>query len=277
MSAMLIPYTRINSGIARIFRRAYIFFLAQFAVACLFVYTDTPRRVSTKVSISIFPVSLFPAHTGFCISSLLNLSPYLCGMPLKIGLTGGIGSGKSTIAKIFELLHVPVYYADAASKRLYHTDKELMANLKKHFGDDIYTYELLNRTKLAALVFADKSKLELLNSLVHPPTIRDAEQWLGRQTAPYVIKEAALLFESGSVAGLDYVIGVNAPTHLRIKRVMDRDQISREDVQKRMSKQISETIKMRLCDFVVTNNEQEMVIPQVLDLHEKLMELAFSR
>src|SRR5919206_4223080 len=143
-------------------------------------------------------------------------------MILKIGLTGGIGSGKTTVAKIFELLNVPVYYADTASKRLYHTDKELMANLKKHFGEDIYTNEQLNRSKLAAIVFADKAKLELLNSFVHPPTIKDAEEWLSRQTAPYVIKEAALLFESGSVAGLDYVIGVYAPTHLRIKRVMDR-------------------------------------------------------
>lgn len=195
-------------------------------------------------------------------------------MPLKIGLTGGIGSGKSTVAKMFELLDVPVYYADAASKRLYHTDKELMANLKKHFGEDIYTNEQLNRTKLAAIVFNDKDKLSLLNSLVHPPTIRDAEAWAMRQTTPYVIKEAALLFESGSVAGLDYVVGVYAATHLRLKRVMDRDSISREDVLNRMSRQIDESIKMRLCDFVVHNNEQELVIPQVLALHERFLKLA---
>lgn len=195
-------------------------------------------------------------------------------MPLKIGLTGGIGSGKSTVAKVFELLHIPVYYADAASKRLYHTDKELMANLKKHFGEDIYTNEQLNRTKLASIVFSDKGKLELLNSLVHPPTIKDAEAWLCRQTAPYVVKEAALLFESGSVTGLDYVIGVYAPTHLRIKRVMDRDNITREDVQNRMSKQIAETVKMRLCDYVINNDEQEMVIPQVLHLHQQFLQRA---
>lgn len=195
-------------------------------------------------------------------------------MSIRIGLTGGIGSGKSTVAKIFELLGVPVYYADAASKRLYHTDKELMANLRKHFGEDIYTNEQLNRSKLAAIVFSNKNKLELLNSLVHPPTIRDAEQWLSRQTAPYVVKEAALLFESGSVAGLNYVIGVYAPTHLRINRVMDRDGITREDVQNRMSKQIAETVKMRLCDFVITNDEQQLVIPQVMQLHQQLLQLA---
>src|SRR5918997_801531 len=116
---------------------------------------------------------------------------------LKIGLTGGIGSGKTTIAKVFELLNVPVYYADAVSKKLYHTNKELMASMKEHFGEDIYTNDQLNRQKLAAIVFNDAQKLQLLNSIVHPLTIKDAEQWMAQQTAPYIIKEAALLFESG--------------------------------------------------------------------------------
>lgn len=200
--------------------------------------------------------------------------PYLWLMPLKIGLTGGIGSGKSTIAKIFQLLGVPVYDADTASKRLYHTDKDLMAALKHHFGEDIYTEKQLNRSKLAAVVFADKEKLALLNGLVHPLTIRDAEDWLQKQTAPYAIKEAALLFESGSAAGLDYVIGVEAPLSLRTKRAMDRDGASRDDVLNRMSRQIDEIIKIRLCDFVITNNEQQLVIPQVIRLHKQLLERA---
>ncbi len=195
-------------------------------------------------------------------------------MVLKVGLTGGIGSGKTTVAKIFELLDVPVYYADTASKRLYHTDKELMANIKKHFGEDVYTNEQLNRSKLAAIVFNNLEKLELLNRLVHPPTIRDAEHWMQQQTGPYLIKEAALLFESGSVAGLDYVIGVRTPQHLRIKRVMDRDKATREEVLSRIQRQIDEDIKMRLCDFIIENNEQTLVIPQVLSLHQKLLALA---
>src|SRR4029079_19698888 len=157
---------------------------------------------------------------------------------LKIGLTGGIGSGKTTVAKIFELLNVPVYYADDASKRLYHTDQDLVKNIKKHFGEDVYSNEQLNRSKLAAIVFNDPSKLELLDQLVHPPTIRDAVQWMELQTAPYAIKEAASLCESGSALGLDYVIGVSAPSHLRIKRAMDRDQISREQVLSRADRQI---------------------------------------
>jgi dephospho-CoA kinase len=194
---------------------------------------------------------------------------------LKIGLTGGIGSGKTTIAKVFELLNVPVYYADAVSKKLYHTNKELIARMKEHFGEDIYTNNILNRQKLAAIVFNDSQKLQLLNNLVHPLTIKDAEQWMAQQTAPYIIKEAALLFESGSAAGLDYIIGVSTPKHLRIKRVMERDQVTREEVLARMNKQIDEETKMRLCDFVVKNDEQELVIPQVLQLHERLLNMSY--
>ena len=190
---------------------------------------------------------------------------------LRVGLTGGIGSGKSTVAKIFELLNVPVYYADAASKRLYETDEELKASIKKHFGEEMYEGGHLNKARLASIVFKDPSKLQLLNQLVHPPTIRDAEEWMKKQQAPYVIKEAALIFESGSSSGLDLVIGVRAPQHLRIKRVMDRDHVSREEVMERMRRQIDEEIKMRLCDIIIENDEQHLVIPQVLGMHEKLV------
>jgi dephospho-CoA kinase len=151
-----------------------------------------------------------------------------------------------------------------------------MQKMKEHFGDDIYNEDELNRTKLASLVFADPVKLELLNSLVHPPTIRDAVNWMQNQTGPYVIKEAALLFESGSVSGLDYVIGVYSPQHLRLKRVMTRDGVTRDDVLNRMNRQINEEMKMRLCDFVIVNNEQEQVIPQVIALDKKLRSMAGS-
>ena len=194
-------------------------------------------------------------------------------MVLKVGLTGGIGSGKTTVAKVFEILGVPVYYADAASKNLYTSDPELMESVKKHFGEAVYTGNTLNRNILATLVFNDPQKLDLLNRLVHPPTIRHAEAWMAQQTAPYIIKEAALLFESGSVSGLDYVIGVNTPKHLRLKRVIERDGLAREEVMQRMNRQIEETIKMRLCDFVIQNNEQELVLPQILKLHQHLLSL----
>lgn len=193
---------------------------------------------------------------------------------LRIGLTGGIGSGKSTVAKIFELLGIPVYYADAVSKNLYNTDPELMASIKKHFGEDLYEEGMINKSKLAALVFSAPQKLELLNQLVHPPTIRAAEAWMMKQSTAYAIKEAALIFESGSASGLDYVIGVQAPLSLRVKRVMDRDHVSREDVYSRINRQMDENIKMKLCDFIIINDEQHMLIPQVLELHAKLIGLA---
>ncbi len=195
-------------------------------------------------------------------------------MVLKIGITGGIGSGKTIITKIFELLGVCVYYADEASKRLYHTNEELMANLKKHFGDDVYTNEQLNRSKLAAIVFNDPAKLELLNSLVHPLTIKDAEEWMHKQNAPYILKEAALLFESNSAKGLDFVIGVSAPEELRIKRVMERDGIKKEEVLIRIERQMDEKTKMSLCDFVIKNDEKELVIPQVLALHKRFLKMS---
>jgi dephospho-CoA kinase len=195
-------------------------------------------------------------------------------MALKIGLTGGIGSGKTTVAKIFALLGVPVYYADEASKNLYHSHEGLIASLKKQFGEDIYINGNLDRAKLAGLVFSDPLKLEILNSLVHPLTISDATSWMEQQNAPYLIKEAAILFESGSVKGLDYVIGVRAAEHVRISRVMHRDNLGREEVISRMQRQMDEDIKMRLCDFIIENNEQQLVIPQVLTLHNQFLSMA---
>lgn len=193
---------------------------------------------------------------------------------LLIGLTGGIGSGKSTVAKIFEVLGIPVYYADDAAKGLMNSDPELIKAIKKNFGEESYINGTLNRNYLASTVFNSTERLELLNSLVHPATIRDADRWMKAQKTSYVIKEAALIFEAGLAGSLDYVIGVYAPKNLRIKRVMDRDNISREDVIKRIDRQIDEEIKMKLCDFIINNDGQNLVTPQVLALHEKLLALS---
>lgn len=191
---------------------------------------------------------------------------------LKIGLTGGMGSGKSTVARIFELLEIPVYYADAAAKEIMNTDPALKAQIVSHFGKEAYRDETLNRQYIASLVFEDPNKLELLNSLVHPATIQAAKTWMEQQTTPYVLKEAALFFESGSQEGLDYIVGVYAPKPLRIQRTMHRDNATKEDVEKRMKNQINEEIKMRLCDYVIYNDEQQLVIPQVLKLHEHFLQ-----
>ena len=195
-------------------------------------------------------------------------------MILRVGITGGIGSGKSTIAKVFEVLGIPVYYADEEAKRIMNEDEQLREQLIQHFGPETYTNGVLNRKHLASLVFNNPKQLELLNSLVHPVTIRDSERWMQRQTTPYALKEAALIFESGANANLDYVIGVSAPDALRIHRTMQRDQVTRDEVLARMRKQIKQIIKMRLCDFVIVNDEQKAVIPQVMALHEKLLILA---
>jgi dephospho-CoA kinase len=188
---------------------------------------------------------------------------------IRVGLTGGIGSGKSVVAKVFETLGIPVYYADDAAKKLMNTDEELKTSVIKIFGNDAYINGELNRKYIASIVFNDKEKLELLNSLTHPATIRDAEEWIKRQTSPYIIKEAALLFESGANKNLDYVIGVSAPLPLRIKRVIARDHSTEEEIMKRINRQMDEEDKMKRCDFVITNNEEELVIPQVLELHKK--------
>jgi dephospho-CoA kinase len=195
-------------------------------------------------------------------------------MCLRIGLTGGIGSGKSTVAKVFEVLGIPVYYADEAAKRIMNEDEQLKQLIIQHFGDNTYKSNQLDRQYLASQVFDNKEKLELLNSLVHPATIRDGDHWMGKQTAPYAIKEAALIFESGTQDQLDYIIGVSAPAPLRILRAMKRDGSTRDQVLARMSKQIQEVIKIRLCDFVIYNDEIQAVIPQVTKLHERLIDLA---
>ena len=195
------------------------------------------------------------------------------GLMLHIGLTGGIGSGKTTVAKIFELLGIPVYYADDAAKKIMNEDDELKAAIQNQFGKEAYNNGELNRAYLSTKVFNDPFQLEKLNSLVHPATIRDAAKWMAQQKTSYTIKEAALIFESGSAEYLDYVIGVYAPAQLRIKRTMERNHVDYDEVIQRMDKQLDEDMKMKLCDFVIYNDEKQLLIPQVIELHQRLLAL----
>jgi dephospho-CoA kinase len=192
-------------------------------------------------------------------------------MTLRIGITGGIGSGKSTVAKVFEVLGIPVYYADEAARRVMNEDEEVRRQIIEHFGASSYKNNQLDRAYIGSQVFNDKKKLELMNSLVHPATIRDSEHWMQQQTTPYAIKEAAIIFESGTQDQYDYIIGVTAPVSLRLLRAMKRDGSTREQVLARMEKQIQDVIKMRLCDFVIYNDEQQAIIPQVIKLHNTLL------
>ena len=192
---------------------------------------------------------------------------------LRIGITGGIGSGKSTVAKIFEVLGIPVYYTDEEAKKLMNEDELLREKLITAFSDEVYTAGKLNSGYLSSVVFKDAAKLHLLNSIVHPAVIAAADNWLKQQTTTYALKEAALLFESGAQEHLDKVIGVSAPKTLRINRVIKRDNTTREEVIARLNKQLDENIKMKLCDFIIINNDQEMLIPQVVALHQQLLAL----
>jgi len=190
---------------------------------------------------------------------------------LKIGITGGIGSGKTVVAKVFETLGIPVYYSDDAAKRLMNEDETLKEEIRSQFGEESYIDGKLNRSYIASIAFSNPDKLALLNSIVHPVTIADAHQWMLQQTTPYAIKEAALTFESGSDKELDKIIGVYAPAPLRILRAMQRDHSDREAVLARMKRQMNEEEKMRLCDYVITNDEQSMILPQILELHQKFL------
>ena len=196
---------------------------------------------------------------------------------LKVGLTGGIGSGKSTVAAIFETLGVPVYYADKEAKRLMAEDEGLIQSIKKLLGEESYNNDVLNREYIAGVVFKDKEKLEQLNQLIHPLTVADSLNWMSKQITPYTIKEAALIFESHSESHLDVIIGVTSPESLRIKRVMERDGIDEDAVRQRMSRKMSEEEKIKKCDFVITNDESILLTPQIIRIHEILVKMAADK
>lgn len=195
---------------------------------------------------------------------------------LKVGITGGIGSGKSTVCQVFETLGIPVFYADAAANHLTSNDPVVIGKIKELLGEDVYATGMLDRKKVGALVFADSSILQRMNAIIHPATIAYGKQWLGSQTTPYAIKEAAIFFESGSNTDMDVMLGVYAPQEVRIERIMKRNSISREQVLERMSKQMEEDKKMQLCDHIITNDGDTAIIPQVLQLHEILLARATS-
>jgi dephospho-CoA kinase len=194
--------------------------------------------------------------------------------PLQIGITGGIGSGKSLVCRIFQCLGTPVYDADSHAKKLMTTDGILVSNIRKEFGELSYNTDgSLNRKYLSTTVFNDSNKLETLNSLVHPRVARDYASWVLEQGHhPYVLKEAALLYEAGSDKQLDKVVVVMAPDELRVERVAKRDpQRSKEQIRAIIGQQMSQEEKIKRADFVVDNGEAILLIPQVLGLHKAFL------
>jgi dephospho-CoA kinase len=193
-----------------------------------------------------------------------------------MGITGGMGSGKSLVCRIFQLLGVPVYDADTRAKELMATDSILVKQIKKEFGTQSYSSNgLLARATLAQTVFVDPVKLEKLNRLVHPRVAEDYNHWLEQHSdRPYVIREAALIYEAGAWKDLDKVIVVSSPEALRMKRVLSRDaHRTAKDIQNIFRNQMPEEEKLKRADFVIVNDESQLVIPQVLQLHDQFMKM----
>ena len=193
--------------------------------------------------------------------------------PLRVGLTGGIGTGKSTVAQIFRLLGVPIYDADFMAKKLMVEDDNLITSIKAEFGDDAYLGGKLNRQFLAEKVFVNEHLLEKLNSLVHPAVARDFSNWAKHFSEKYILKEAALLFETGSYHDLDYLILVQSPLELRIQRIEERDpQRSSAQISGIIERQMPVDEAISLADYIIHNDESHMLIPQVLLLQKELTE-----
>lgn len=190
---------------------------------------------------------------------------------IKVGITGGIGSGKSVVCNIFQTLGIEVYSADNEAKKML-DDSQMKEKILEIFGSQILKSGLVDRKKLAEIVFKDKLALQKLNSIIHPAVKKHFDDWAKMpHDSPYVLKEAAILFESGTNKGLDFVITVTAPEELRLKRVISRDKISEAEVLKRMENQMTEKEKIKLSDFVIKNDEQDLLIPQVLEIHNKIL------
>jgi len=195
---------------------------------------------------------------------------------IKVGITGGIGSGKSTVCRVFETFGIPVFYADAVAKSIMVTDHILVTGLKETFGQESYDESgKLNNKHIAAIVFNDKDQLARLNALVHPAVFRAFDVWIETipPKTPYILKEAALLFESGSYKLCDKSVLVTAPASVKIKRVMDRDGVSAGQVEARMDKQMSDGEKSKMADFLIGNDGSQSVIHQVLELHHQFLNL----
>ena len=187
---------------------------------------------------------------------------------LKIGITGGIGSGKSVVCQIFNTLGISVFNADVEAKKLY-DQPDVKDIIAREFGNDLYPQGQFDRKKMADIVFHSPEKLRQLNRLLHPLVEMQFQKWVLLQHSPYVVKEAALLIESASYETLDYLVLVSCPLNTRIERVMNRDKTSQEDVIARIDKQLPEEEKRSYCDFEIINDDRTLLIPQVLKLHEK--------
>lgn len=188
--------------------------------------------------------------------------------PLTIGITGGIGSGKTTVSKLFAKLNAPIYMADERAKWLMHHDQSIIRKVNELFSPMAYINGELNRPHIAAMAYTNKTLIQQLNQIVHPAVFDDFHNWIAKQQSPYILKEAALLFESGSYLALDAIVSVVAPIEIRIERTIKRDGISRKAVLHRIKNQLPDEVKCSAADYLITNNGTTPLLPQVLQLHQ---------
>jgi dephospho-CoA kinase len=190
---------------------------------------------------------------------------------MKLGVTGGIGSGKTSVCRVFNVLGIPVFSADPEAREIMENDKSIIRRINSIAGKNLYINGSLDRMQLATLIFNDSTLLEKVNSLVHPVVFEHFIKWEKEQTAPYVIMEAAILFESGASKLVDRIASVVAPAEERIIRVINRNTLTREQVLERMRNQIDDEARMKLSDYVIHNSEKDMIIPSILKIHDDIL------
>jgi dephospho-CoA kinase len=193
------------------------------------------------------------------------------GPGMKLGVTGGIGSGKTSVCRVFKVLGIPVFSADPEARAIMNTDEKIIGEINKITGRNIYPEGALDRMALASLIFNDPVLLKKINSLVHPIVFEHFIEWTGRQIAPYVIMEAAILFESGGSKLVDRVATVTAPVEERIARVTARNKLTREQVLDRIRNQMDDNTRINMSDYVINNSENEMIIPVILQIHDDIL------
>lgn len=190
---------------------------------------------------------------------------------IKLGVTGGIGSGKTSVCRVFGVLGIPVFSADPAAQKIMNTDKSAIRGINDIAGKNLFSSGNLDKAELASIIFNDREKLRKVNSLIHPLVFESFLKWSEIQSAPYVILEAAILFESGASALVDRVATVIAPVEERISRVIQRNKLTREQVLERIRNQMDDEEKIKLSDYVINNSENEMIIPVILGIHEDII------
>ena len=188
-----------------------------------------------------------------------------------VGLTGGIGSGKSTVLKQFEDLGINTYSADKAAKKLINSDEDLIESIKSLFGDNIYDNNILDTIKLSKIVFQDSHKLESLNSIIHPAVAKDFKSFIKTNHGEYIVKEVAIIFETNTEDNYDKIILVRAPIEDRIKRVVLRDNITKDDVIRRVNNQIDDSTIIDKCDYIIDNNNLNELKEKVINIHKDLI------